>query len=829
MNQYPKNGPAPLATSLGDDSTPIKGRMKEFDAFLDRIRNSGMQANQLLFLQIAVASGLPTGEGPGGTLVPPEGGYRIHPALLYGGWINPAKSNRGSQHQKRGEVVLGVPPSFEPKAPVMARAHHALTWNFQHSKSLPPVVVTTPRELGPRHSRLMVGLLLDLVVRCADKSLEVVLSEIAYMPTFRQRLSLKELRRMVGKDLTAANAFDLLDDLRRTVWSIPFRTTTWSEEQDKFVVVDYNVTVPGLSATPTCVAKDEGDGGTDAWRPHVFDLAHSIRTPVDIFWDARALGWAWSTAQFLKTKKNIVGRAGVDKFREALLEESSPLIVRSKLLESLSDITRDHLRMGLEMDHEKHRAGGLMKDVFGVTDASMVEKGARRAERGRESVSSKSRQKEGWDYGVTTSLFNDDCAGMAPEPENQPEILAPAGMAPVWAGMAPGRAGMAPERAGMAPERAGMAPERAGMAPERAGMAPGGDLQKAAGSSFFNGFSAPPSSPTNNYKTEKVGNGSDTKEPGPETSSNLTQKIDLSIPTSTSTFQEDRIGSKKGEESPEGTRALKGMEIGKPQGNAQTQAYAQAHSHQQTSPAPSGTWKLGFIPSDAAGRPWSQDEIDAYFQAPSFSRRFREPFLSALADLGVSQPQVAQMSAATTLTDQALEAFLAAVVKANSRGRVASVAAVVIATLSQAARSNIVPWLSDHFASHRRQVAAIAGARKALYGAGPVPAWVSSLPVQGDDSGLLEMIQAHIQTNPLTDNAPARALGTELRNRGLIPQVVVEGWRRRLSPLLDERSMTSGMVRDRCINIHLDVMTLLHLKALTPETADKMAVFHRQL
>ena len=356
MTLHPREGLILEAANIGRD--------------FDWVMKSRLGGTHRMLALLAVAAGMPIGCAQNGEPLPPPIGYRIHPALIYGGWVNPAKRNSGTQGQKRGEVLLGVPLGFHSGDSAMRRAQCTLQARLPLVENFPPTLVTTPRELGQRHSRLMVGLLLDLVSRCADQSIEAVMEEVALNPTFCHRLDQKEFRRMVGRDLNMNNGLTLLDDLRRTNWSVPVQIQTW--EGERFVNLDFSVSIPGISAHTA--PEDEGVGdwrGKDmAERDHPDDFRASLfggflsatRKTVDVFWDARILGWCWSTGRFLAKRKAMAGHNTVADFREALLSgNESPALFRDALLDTMTTITRGHLRMGLEFPHSKLRSTGCFR------------------------------------------------------------------------------------------------------------------------------------------------------------------------------------------------------------------------------------------------------------------------------------------------------------------------------------------------------------------------------------------------------------------------------------------------------------------------------------
>jgi len=397
MAQHPGEG-HPLATqSIGFDRDSIKSKSNLFDENYSRILESNLQGAPRLMAMLSLAAGIPIGEGPDGRMAPTSLGYLMPPALLYGGWINPAQPKPGPQAHKRGRFGLCVPPNFHPKGNPMARAHAAQTHSFPWKETFVPAVVTTPTELGPRHARIMAGLLLDLIARCASRSLEDVLRVVGSNGTFRQRLEAGDFRALAGRDLTVSASLDYLDQLRRTTFSVPILVNQWDARgqngRGEWIELPYNLTVPGMTACPTGDTQ-EFDGTRDF---QLFDKRLQAGKSMSIYWDARILGWAWSASRFMKKQMSKGGASLEDQIRQIqtdLIEATSPLVARDILMTSCTPLSLDHLRIGLEEPHHRLRSMDLIHDCFGVTDGLNAAKLASRARTRELGFSTKTRRKQ---------------------------------------------------------------------------------------------------------------------------------------------------------------------------------------------------------------------------------------------------------------------------------------------------------------------------------------------------------------------------------------------------------------------------------------------------
>ena len=745
--------------------------MSEFDQVLSRIQGSNLSGTPRMLAQLAVACGLPVGEGPGDdadrgigekptrAMAPPLMGYRIHPALIYGGWVNPAKRNRGSQPQKRGEVVLGVPTTFHPKIDAMQRAQAVSRSRMPLVEHLQPAVVTTPKELGPRHSRLLVGLLLDLVSRCAGKSLELVIQELETSLTFRHRIDQKDLRQLVGRDLPLNDALLVLDDLRRTVWSIPIRIQTW--EKDRFVDRDFNMSIPGITAVPSPKQDDnpwvarsqerpEDDNREFQSRPFDGDTG-KCRSTLDIFWDARILGWCWSTAQFLAKKKSLFGQDAILAFKEKVLDEVSPVSFRDILFSHMTEITRDHLRMGLEETHNRVRSADLLRDVYGTTSGAEVEKLARRAGRrsearedgaggGAGAVVKTPSKPQRVQNGVTPSLFSETSAGLAPE-------LTPT-------------------------------PTKAGLAPTSAGLAPGGIAEFLSKSSF------------------------------------CATCVEKAAPQEKTTKEQDNEGKAKQLPSPLASPALPTAGI----------LLVKKSPEEKATDLPLGggqqEWRLGVIPVDGLGRPWSKGEVDAYFQTPVAGRVLPEAILHLLVEAGFTFDRVQAVRDQSCFTDMGIQAVVEAVNRAALRGRVDSPAALINLILTNHPVAKTLNWLSDHHRANRTVILARAGARSALLAIPGAPGWVRALPVDWITPETTQVVRNYLASDPGTNVDTRRALGTALLP--IVPDPTRSNWTEAFARHVVETNLSSLVARHKA-GVCLGIEALVYFGALPQDAANRLS------
>lgn len=339
----------------------------ELKAQLDLIRASSLKREARFLAELALASGLPIGLGPdGGPLYPPMG-HRIHPALIFGGWIQPAKGNLATRPEGEKRIVLGLPPGFRSEASEGDRVVASL-----NSRWLPPSpfftsLVVVPRVLGVRHARLLACLLLNIIAICVGKSLEFVLSEQMKRPYFRQWINQPDLHRMVGRDLSMNAVLDVLDEVRQSSWSIPFRCRT---SQKSGCAYDILLPIPGITAV-----LDQKKDGT-AWRERRFDTeqlgnqedylyygpyiarGRRCRREVSIIWDSRILGWCWSTYKFITKRSPSIDLETIFKVHDNLVEESRPMILRERLLDLMTGVPREQRFISL------HQAG-ILQSVYG--------------------------------------------------------------------------------------------------------------------------------------------------------------------------------------------------------------------------------------------------------------------------------------------------------------------------------------------------------------------------------------------------------------------------------------------------------------------------------
>ena len=286
----------------------------------------------------------------------------VHPALLYGGWVNLGK--KGLSGERVGGIALGVPGLVLPSEPAEKRAQAVAAVSLLLVDAFPPAAVFTPKELGWRHAKVLVGLLLDLSARVAAHDIKVVAAEVANGSLFRQRIDQKDLRRMAGRDLPAPGAADILNDLRLCGWAAP-------------TVADSSF----LGCIPSIETAQEprqwsGDMATLSLGDLVvgpFDGDLHGRSAVDIYWQSEILAWSWATARAL-ANNGVVGAEAILAVRDHFLDESSPTVARNNLLPHLVGGNLDRLRAKANTPLERYRLDGLLCDVFGTKMGGAVKK-----------------------------------------------------------------------------------------------------------------------------------------------------------------------------------------------------------------------------------------------------------------------------------------------------------------------------------------------------------------------------------------------------------------------------------------------------------------------
>ena len=636
---------------------------------LDWVMKSRLSGTNRMLALLAVASGMPLGCGPDGEPLTPDIGYRVHPALIYGGWVTPEKRNSIHQPANRIDIVLGVSPGYEPMAPAMERAHAVASGRHYLGESLPPVVVSVPRKLGQRHSRLLVGLLLDLVSRCAGHSIEAVLEEQARYPIFRHKIDQKDFRLMVGRHLAMNDGLDILEDLRHTHWSLPAQILTWNAGQR--IEQKLDVSIPGLKSVPSREeGKDwrwapiDGEAGADLNDFRISPFNENLgwcRNTMDIYWDARILGWCWSTAQFLATKKGII----LFDLSRSILGESNPSLFRDGLLNTMTMVTRDQLQKGIDERHHHVRATGLLRDVYGTADGVWISRVARRAARRTQAgpdsprgmVPAQMETSEELDRsgnGVTTSNFNEDKAGLTPPH--------PVGVKLV----------KVPEnKTGSLPHVAGSLPHLVGSLPRLVGTLPGFGVDNLDKHHFNH---------TCELRAESPQNTTNDKEHEDEV------VVDQGSPKN------------KTNHDPTTTGGLLVMKV--------KQEEEKEHLL--------GGWCLGFTPKDALGRPWSEAEVKTYFQAPTPGRTFPGPILEVLDGFGLSLSQLRTLQSQTCFTNTGVRAVIDAVNRGVARGRVLSGVGALYKILSSPPDPKTMCWVEDHWRIHRDAILAQAEAKKSV-------------------------------------------------------------------------------------------------------------------
>ena len=752
MTLLPREGPILEATDIGRD--------------LDWVKQSSLAGTNRMLALLAVASGMPIGCGQNGEPLSPTIGYLVHPALIYGGWVNLAKRSGNTQTDTYAELFLGVPPGGCPKSIGRLPIHGTARGKVAPGGQLPQVLVTTPRELSPRHSRLLASLLLDLVARCAGVSVEMVIEEQLLAPIFKQTINQKAFHQMVGMDLPMDDCLAILDNLREVSWSLPGQIRTWDVEESIFLDRDYMVDIPGILGIPDRT----NEGGAwlsrsfgipleqcDLWRSPFSGEIGKCRNTMDILWDARILGWCWSTAKWLHKKKGMEGPAAIATLARRLLDEKSPLLLRKTLFLHMSDTDIAQIRMGLTNPVHRSSSDRILRDVFGTTCGATVEKLLRRAERRAEARHARPKKSPAALVPniVEKQVIND--IGTNPHPGESAT------------GLAPTSTGLTPTSTGLAPTSEGLTPA---FLPE--------NTQNPPVCVVYSESERASRWPTNNKE------------------------------------QEDEVvvdqGSPKNETShdPTTTGALLVMKV---------------KQEEEKEPLLGG-WCLGFTPKDALGRPWSEAEVKTYFQAPTPGRTFPGPILEVLDGFGLSLSQLRTLQSQTCFTNTGVRAVVDAVNRGVVRGRVLSGVGALYKILFSQPDPKTMCWVEDHWRIHRDAILAQAEAKKALSRRQDLPRWVSVLPEHWVTPETSQMVQDYLEST-LADPGPRFRLGTSLLGQ-VVPDQVRAAWEQAFASYAAAEGLSSFATR-RGASVFLAVEALVFLGAINTGDADQVSPSRRQV